>query len=114
MFWECRLSMIHLKYAHVGFTAFVSAVVGASAMQPHRVRPLHHAPSRAKQRDALHQETMAQHRETMAALNAQHEALRELGPPHIVGAAQCSLIGYGLYVMRQASKQRDALHQETM
>ena len=32
----------------------------------------------------------------------------------IVGAAQCSLIGYGLYVMRQASKQRDALHQETM
>ncbi len=32
----------------------------------------------------------------------------------IVGAAQCSLIGYGLYIMRQASKQRDALHQETM
>ena len=32
----------------------------------------------------------------------------------IVGAAQCSLIGYGLYIMRQASKQRDAQHQENM
>ena len=31
-----------------------------------------------------------------------------------VGAAQCSLIGVGLYIMRRASKQRDALHQETM
>ena len=31
-----------------------------------------------------------------------------------VGAAQCSLIGIGLYIMRQASKQRDALHRETM
>ena len=31
-----------------------------------------------------------------------------------VGAAQCSLIGVGLYIMRQASKQRDAMHQETM
>ncbi|MCY4382160.1 MAG: hypothetical protein OXE44_03295 [Nitrospinae bacterium] len=30
----------------------------------------------------------------------------------IVGAAQCSLIGYGLYIMRQASKQRDAQHRE--
>ena len=32
----------------------------------------------------------------------------------LVGAAQCSLIGVGLYIMRQASKQRDAMHQETM
>ena len=32
----------------------------------------------------------------------------------IVGAAQCSLIGYGLYIMRRAAIQRDALHQETM
>ncbi|MCY4384798.1 MAG: hypothetical protein OXE44_16815 [Nitrospinae bacterium] len=31
-----------------------------------------------------------------------------------VGAAQCSLIGIGLYIMRQASKQRDAQHQENM
>ena len=31
-----------------------------------------------------------------------------------VGAAQCSLIGIGLYIMRQASKQRDALYRETM
>ena len=32
----------------------------------------------------------------------------------IVGAAQCSLIGYGLYIMRRAAIQRDALHQENM
>ncbi len=32
----------------------------------------------------------------------------------IVGAAQCSLIGIGLYIMRQASKQRDAQHRENM
>ena len=32
----------------------------------------------------------------------------------VVGAAQCSLIGYGLYIMRRAAIQRDALHQETM
>ena len=32
----------------------------------------------------------------------------------IVGFAQCSLIGYGLYVMRQAAKQRDAQHRENM
>ena len=31
-----------------------------------------------------------------------------------VGAAQCSLIGVGLYIMRRAAKQRDAMHQETM
>ena len=31
-----------------------------------------------------------------------------------VGAAQCSLIGVGLYIMRRAAIQRDALHQETM
>ncbi len=32
----------------------------------------------------------------------------------LVGAAQCSLIGVGLYIMRQASKQRDAQHRENM
>ena len=32
----------------------------------------------------------------------------------VVGAAQCSLIGIGLYIMRRAAIQRDALHQETM
>ena len=32
----------------------------------------------------------------------------------IVGAAQCSLIGYGLYIMRQAAIHRDAQHRETM
>ena len=32
----------------------------------------------------------------------------------LVGAAQCSLIGYGLYIMRQASRQRDAQHRENM
>ena len=31
-----------------------------------------------------------------------------------VGAAQCSLIGVGLYIMRRAAKQRDAQHRETM
>ncbi len=32
----------------------------------------------------------------------------------LVGAAQCSLIGIGLYIMRQASKQRDTQHRENM
>ena len=32
----------------------------------------------------------------------------------VVGAAQCSLIGYGLYIMRRAAIHRDALHQESM
>ena len=32
----------------------------------------------------------------------------------IVGAAQCSLIGYGLYIMRRAAIHRDAQHRETM
>ena len=32
----------------------------------------------------------------------------------LVGAAQCSLIGVGLYIMRRAAIQRDAMHQETM
>lgn len=32
----------------------------------------------------------------------------------IVGAAQCSLIGYGLYIMRQAAHHRDAQHRENM
>ena len=32
----------------------------------------------------------------------------------IVGAAQCSLIAYGLYFMRQAARHRDAQHRETM
>ena len=43
MFWECRLSMIHLKYAHVGFTAFVSAIVGAAqcAVAGHGLFVLH-------------------------------------------------------------------------
>ena len=31
-----------------------------------------------------------------------------------VGAAQCSLIGIGLYIMRRAATQRDAQHRETM
>ena len=32
----------------------------------------------------------------------------------IVGAAQCSLIGCGLYIMRQAAHHRDAQHRENM
>ena len=32
----------------------------------------------------------------------------------IVGAAQCSLIGYGLYIMRRAAIHGEALHQESM
>lgn len=32
----------------------------------------------------------------------------------VVGAAQCSLIGVGLYIMRRAAIQRDAQHQENM
>ena len=32
----------------------------------------------------------------------------------IVGAAQCSLIGVGLYIMRRAAIQRDAQHRENM
>ena len=32
----------------------------------------------------------------------------------LVGAAQCSLIAYGLYIMRQASRQRDAQNRENM
>ena len=32
----------------------------------------------------------------------------------LVGAAQCSLIAYGLYFMRQAARHRDAQHRETM
>ena len=31
-----------------------------------------------------------------------------------VGAAQCSLIAFGLYIMRRAAVQRDAQHQENM
>ncbi len=32
----------------------------------------------------------------------------------LVGAAQCGLIAYGLYIMRQAARHRDAMHRETM
>ncbi len=46
-----------------------------------------------------------------ASLAAQHASVWVAA---IVGAAQCSLIGYGLYIMRQAAHHRDALHQETM
>ena len=46
-----------------------------------------------------------------AALAAQQAAIWVAAA---VGAAQCSLIGVGLYIMRRASIQRDALHQETM
>ena len=46
-----------------------------------------------------------------AALAAQQAAVWVAA---FVGAAQCSLIGIGLYIMRQASKQRDAQHRENM
>ena len=46
-----------------------------------------------------------------AALAAQRAAVWVAA---LVGTAQCSLIGYGLYIMRQAARHRDALHRETM
>ncbi|MCY3825470.1 MAG: hypothetical protein OXG62_16555 [Nitrospinae bacterium] len=46
-----------------------------------------------------------------AALAAQQAAIWVAAA---VGAAQCSLIGVGLYIMRRASIQRDAMLQETM
>ena len=46
-----------------------------------------------------------------AALAAQQAAIWVAAA---VGAAQCSLIGIGLYIMRRAAIQRDAMHQETM
>ncbi len=46
-----------------------------------------------------------------AALAAQQAAVWVAA---LVGAAQCSLIGYGLYIMRQAARQRDAQHRENM
>ena len=46
-----------------------------------------------------------------AALAAQRAAVWVAA---LVGAAQCSLIGYGLFIMRQAARHRDALHRETM
>ena len=46
-----------------------------------------------------------------AALAAQQAAVWVAA---LVGAAQCSLIGVGLYIMRQASKQRDAQHRENI
>ena len=46
-----------------------------------------------------------------AALAAQQAAVWVAA---LVGAAQCSLIGVGLYIMRQASRQRDAQHRENM
>ena len=32
----------------------------------------------------------------------------------VVGAVQCALIAYGLYIMRQAARHRDAQHRENM
>ena len=54
-----------------------------------------------------------------AALAAQQAALAaqqaSVWVAAIVGAAQCSLIGYGLYIMRRAAIHRDALqHRESM
>ena len=53
-----------------------------------------------------------------ASLAVQHAALAAqqaaIWVAAAVGAAQCSLIGVGLYIMRRASIQRDTLHQETM
>ncbi len=53
-----------------------------------------------------------------AALAAQQAALAaqqaSVWVAAIVGAAQCSLIGYGLYIMRRAAIHRDAQHRETM
>ena len=46
-----------------------------------------------------------------AALAAQQAAVWVAA---IVGAAQCSLIAYGLYIMRRAAIQRDAQHRENM
>ncbi len=46
-----------------------------------------------------------------AALAAQQAAVWVAA---IVGAAQCSLIGVGLYIMRRAAIQRDAQHRENM
>lgn len=46
-----------------------------------------------------------------AALAAQQAAIWVAAA---VGAAQCSLIGVGLYIMRRAAKQRDAQHRENM
>ena len=53
-----------------------------------------------------------------ASLALQHAALAaqqaSVWVAAVVGAAQCSLIGYGLYIMRRAAIHRDALHQESM
>lgn len=46
-----------------------------------------------------------------AALAAQQAAIWVAAA---VGAAQCSLIGLGLYIMRRAAIHRDAMHRETM
>ena len=57
---------------------------------------------------ALQQSALALQQASLAAQQA------SVWVAAIVGAAQCSLIGYGLYIMRQAAHHRDALHQETM
>ena len=57
---------------------------------------------------ALQQSALALQQASLAAQQA------SVWVAAIVGAAQCSLIGYGLYIMRQAAHHRDAQHRETM
>ena len=57
---------------------------------------------------ALQQATLALQQASLAVQRA------SVWVAALVGAAQCSLIGIGLYIMRQASKQRDAQHRENM
>ena len=64
---------------------------------------------------ALQQDTVALQQSTLALQQASLAVQRaSVWVAAVVGAAQCSLIGYGLYIMRRAAIQRDALHQETM
>ena len=64
---------------------------------------------------ALQQAALALQRDTFAlqqaSLAVQQAAVWVAAA---VGAAQCSLIGVGLYIMRRAVIQRDAMHRETM
>ena len=46
-----------------------------------------------------------------ASLTAQQAAVWVAA---LVGASQCSLIAFGLFIMRQAARHRDAQHRETM
>ncbi len=57
---------------------------------------------------ALHEAALAIQK---ASLEAQQASVWVAA---LVGAAQCSLIAYGLYFMRQAARHRDARHRETM